>query len=290
MIRSWSIGDIGVTGLVEYYGPTHDPKATYPDFDRAQFDAVAGRLPAGSWYPEIDRLVIAIRIWIVHAGSNVILIDTGVGNAKPRPVARMNMLNTLVPQWLAAAGAARESVTHVVMTHLHTDHIGWNTTLEDGRWVPTFPNARYLVPKADFDYFKGLHDGGKAFDRSLADSLFPVLDAGLVDFVDRQNEIADVLRVADAAGHTPGQMNYWIESRGEHGVFSADVFHHPIQVLRPSWNTAFCILPDEARRTRARLLEEAAERQALLMPCHFAPAHCGYIRREADGYAFEPAT
>jgi glyoxylase-like metal-dependent hydrolase (beta-lactamase superfamily II) len=252
-------------------------------------DACAPELPEGHWYPEINRLVIAIRIWIVFAGSNVVLIDSGVGNGKPRPVARMNMLNTLVPHWMNAAGAGRDAVTHVVMTHLHTDHIGWNTVFEDGRWVPTFPNARYLVPKADFDYFKGLLDSGKAFDQSLGDSLLPVVEAGLVDFVDRQNEVAEFFRISPAAGHTPGQLNYWVESKGETGVFSADVFHHPVQIYHPSWNTAFCVLPDEARRTRISLLNEAAKRNALLMPCHFAPPHCGYIRRQGEGYAFAPA-
>jgi glyoxylase-like metal-dependent hydrolase (beta-lactamase superfamily II) len=288
MIRSWSIGDIKVTSLVEYYGPTHVPEATFPAFDAAKLATQAALLPPGHWFADIQRLTIAIQIWIVAAGASRILIDTGVGNGKPRPAQRMNMLNTLVPQWMAAAGVTRENVTHVVMTHLHSDHIGWNTVREGDRWVPTFPNARYLVPKDDFAYFKGLHDSGKAADSSIADSLLPVLDAGLVDFIDKQGEVADVLEISRATGHTPGMLNYWVRSKGETGVFSGDVAHHPVQVLNPDWNTAFCILADEARATRRALLAAAADTGARIMPCHFAPPHCGFVRRQGDGFIFEP--
>lgn len=289
MIHSWSIGDVRVTSLVEYMGPTHVPEATFPAFDDKVFAVQAGMLPAGAWYGEIRRFTIAIQIWIVHAGNEVILVDSGVGNLKTRPAARMHMLNSLVPQWLAAAGAAPEQVTHVLMTHLHSDHVGWNTTLANGRWVPTFPKARYLVPKSDFDYFKGVVDAGKASDTSLADSVMPVIEAGLVDFIDRHSVLPAALQPVEAFGHTPGMMNYWLRSKGETGVFSADVFHHPVQILNPNWNTAFCILPDAAKATRAQLLREAADTGALVMPCHFPAPHTGYVRRSGDGFSFEPA-
>jgi glyoxylase-like metal-dependent hydrolase (beta-lactamase superfamily II) len=289
MIRSWSIGDIRVTRLIEYYGPTHDPATTFPEFDRARFERHVTGLPPGDWLPRIGRLVIAVQIWIVFAGENVILVDTGVGNHKPRPAARMNRLNTLVPHWLAAAGVTPEAVTHVAMTHLHNDHMGWNTVLEDGAFVPTFPNAQYLVPRQDFAYFKDLLDRGDAPDPSLEDSLLPVFESGLVRFIDRQPVIAGVLEVQRAAGHTPGHTIYWIESNGMRGVFCGDVFHHPIQICEPDWNTAFCVSPREARAVRHALLDSAAASGALVMPCHFPPPGAGYIRRTGDGYRFEPA-
>ncbi|NYZ14527.1 MBL fold metallo-hydrolase [Azospirillum sp. RWY-5-1] len=289
MIRSWKIGDATVVSIVEYFGPTHQPETVFPEFDRAAFARRAGELPPGHWYPAMDRFVIAIQLWAVLAGPNVIVIDTGVGNGKPRPAARMNRLNTLTASWLEAAGVTRESVTHVVMTHLHADHVGWNTVFEDGRWVPTFPNARYVMPRRDFDHFKGLHDAGTAGEPSFADSVLPVLDAGLVDFIGTEGEVAGCLRIADAAGHTPGQLNYWLHSGGETGVFSADILHHPVQILNPGWNTAFCVLPDEAKATRARFLNEVSDAGALVMPCHFPPPHCGFIRRQGDAFVYEPA-
>jgi len=284
MIRSWSVGDAKVTSLVEYFGPTHVPEIAFPEFDPAVMARIAAGLPPGHWYPQIHRFVIAVQIWILAVDDRLILVDTGVGNGKPRLAARMNMLNTLVPHWMNAAAVTRENVTDVVMTHLHSDHIGWNTTFEDGRWVPTFPNARYHVPKHDFDYFSR-----KPLDASLSDSLQPVIDAGLVEFIDGQSHVAGHLSVRRAPGHTPGQLNYWLESRGETGVFSADILHHPVQILSPGWNTAFCMLPDEAKKTRAAFLAEAADTGALVMPCHFPPPHCGYVRRASDGYVYEPA-
>lgn len=289
MIRSWTIGDVKVTGIVEYFGPTHQPEATFPEFDREIFEGQANLLPDLHWFPGMDRFVIGIQLWAVFAGTNVILIDTGVGNAKVRPAARMNRLNSLAPLWMEAAGITRDNVTHVVMTHLHSDHIGWNTVLEGDRWVPTFPSARYLVPRRDFAFFKSLNDDGKAGDTSFDDSLLPVLDAGLVDFVDENTEVAGCLQATDATGHTPGQLNYWLRSGGEAGVFCADVFHHPVQILNPGWNTAFCMLPAEAKRTRLRLLGEAADSGAGIMPCHFPPPHCGFVRRQGDGFAYVPA-
>ncbi|MFC1885693.1 MBL fold metallo-hydrolase, partial [Thermodesulfobacteriota bacterium] len=151
MLHSRMIGECKVTSLIEFFGPTHVPEIVFPDFKRSVLDENLPWLTPNHYVPEMDKFVIAIGIWIVHAGSNIILIDSGVGNQKTRATGRMNMLNTLILEWMEAAGAPREKVTHIVMTHLHTDHVGWNTVLEDGRWVPTFPNARYLFPKENYD-------------------------------------------------------------------------------------------------------------------------------------------
>jgi glyoxylase-like metal-dependent hydrolase (beta-lactamase superfamily II) len=289
MIHSFAIGDVRVVNVVEYFGPTHDPSATFPEYDAARFAQDLGKLPPGQFYPEVNRLVIAIQLWLAFAADRIILIDAGVGNQKPRPAARMNKLNTLVPHWLAAAGATRENVTDVVMTHLHCDHVGWNTVLENGRWEPMFPNARYHAPENDFRYFEDLHRKGAALDTSFVDSVLPVLHAGLLNLIPDRGEVAGALTIEPAFGHTPGQLIYWLESKGECGVFSGDICHHPAQILNPGWNTAFCILPDEAKQTRAALLDRAASRGALMMPCHFPPPYCGAVRREGAGYRYEPA-
>ena len=153
-----------------------------------------------------------------------------------------------IVRWLAATGIARDKVTHVLMTHLHADHIGWCTTLDNGKWVPTFPNARYIMPKIDFDYF-GAQRGtkGPLDDGSFGDSIDPVVQAGLANFITADQRDILGLRITKAPGHTPGMLNFWLESRGETGVFSADVFHHPAQIYYPDWNTAFCVLQDESK-------------------------------------------
>jgi glyoxylase-like metal-dependent hydrolase (beta-lactamase superfamily II) len=290
MISNFFIGDVRVTSVVEYFGPTHLPETTFPEYDAAELARHLSFLPPGHFYPAVNRFVIAIQMWLVFAGDRIILIDAGVGNHKSRPAARMNNLNTLVPQWLAAAGATRENVTDVVMTHLHCDHVGWNTIFEDDRWAPMFPNARYHAPRDDFAYFNNLQQNGAALDSSFADSVLPVLEAGLLDLIPDHGEVADALTIERAIGHTPGQLSYWIESKGERGVFSGDICHHPVQILQPAWNSAFCILPDDAKRTRAAFLDRAAQSGALVMPCHFPPPHCGRVRRNGDDYVYEPAS
>lgn len=290
MLHSWMIGDIQVSSIVEYFAPTHDPKVLFPAFNRSDFDDVVKQLPHGHYAPATDRLVVAIQTWLVRAGDRRIMIDTGCGNGKSRATARMNRMNSLWPEWFAATGETFDSITDVVMTHFHADHVGWNTRVEGGKWVPTFANATYHFPKLDFDWFKAAYEDGRMPDGgSFADSVQPIVDAGQAEFITDQTNVAGCLSVSEAPGHAPGQLNYWIESGGQQGVFSADIFHSVVQILRPDWNTAFCIEPERALATRKEFLRRAAETEALVMPCHFAPPHCGYIRAKNDGFTFEPA-
>ena len=296
MIHNHTIGDARVTGVIEYSGPTHDPAFLYPAVDKAERDAVlqanASWLAPNHYVPHMDRLIVTIRLWVVQAGGNTIVIDTGVGNRKPRAAERMDRLNTLVMPWLESIGAGPQQVTHVVMTHLHTDHVGWNTVEKDGRWVPTFPKARYLFPKDEFDYWKGLYDkGDKDVNQgSFADSVLPVLDAGLGDFMDGRAEVAGCLAPEPVPGHAPGMLSFRLRSRGEEGLFCADILHNAIQIVRPGWNDRYCLWPDKALESRAAGLKRACERGALLMPMHLGAPYCGYVRRQGDGYRFEPAT
>jgi len=223
----------------------------------------------------------------------VIVIDTGVGNRKSRAAAaRMDQLNTLVMPWLESIGAGPGQVTHVVMTHLHTDHVGWNTVEKDGKWVPTFPKARYLIPKDEFDYWKAEYDKGDTGvnQGSFADSVLPILEAGLGEFMDGKQEVAGCLSPEPVPGHAPGMLSFRIRSRGEEGIFTADVMHNVIQIVRPDWNDRYVLWPDKALESRAAVLRRAAERGALIMPMHLGAPYCGYVRRQGDGYSFEPAT
>jgi glyoxylase-like metal-dependent hydrolase (beta-lactamase superfamily II) len=177
------------------------------------------------------------------------------------------------------------------MTHLHQDHVGWNTLREGDRWEPTFPNARYHFPRLEFDL---LNEKWRAGDESIAggsfaDSVMPVVDAGLASFVDAGAELFGLLGVEAAYGHSPGMLNYRLRDGGEEGVFCTDIFHSPIQILEPALNTAFCQIPDQALATRAAFLERASSSGCLVMPSHFGNPYAGYIRRSASGYAFEPA-
>jgi glyoxylase-like metal-dependent hydrolase (beta-lactamase superfamily II) len=228
----------------------------------------------------------------VKAGGNTIVIDTGVGNRKPRAAAaRMDRLNTLVMPWLESIGAGPNEVTHVVMTHMHTDHVGWNTVEQDGKWVPTFPQARYLFPKDEYDYWKAEFNKDKGTNQgSFEDSVVPVVEAGMAEFMDGKSEVAGCLTPEPVPGHAPGMLSFRIRSRGEEGIFTADVMHNVIQIARPDWNDRYCLWPDKALESRAAVLRRAAERNALIMPMHLGAPYCGYVRRQGEGFAFEPAT
>lgn len=294
MIQTRMIGDARVTRVLEYSGPTHAPEFLFPEVPRDERDraiaAASAWLAPQHYVPHMDRFVVTIQLWLVHAGGNVILIDTGVGSFKQRAAPRMDMLNTLVMPWLEAAGAAPGEVTHVVHTHLHTDHVGGNTVWRDGRWEPAFPNARYLMPRVEFDHWKAEYDAGDHDVQagSFADSVMPVVDAGLVDFIDAAGEVAGCLLPEMVAGHAPGMMSFRLRSNGEEGMFSTDTMHSPIQVAHPDWNDRYVLDADAARASRHATLARAADRGALIMPMHFGAPYCGYVRRQQGGYAFEP--
>jgi glyoxylase-like metal-dependent hydrolase (beta-lactamase superfamily II) len=295
MMRQRRIGAAEVCQIIEYTGPTHPPEFLFsaiPDAERrAGLNDAAAWLAPDHYVPRMDRLVVTIQLWLVKAGGNTILIDTGVGNHKPRPAERMNMLNTLVLPWLEAAGAGRDEVTHVVHTHLHTDHVGWNTVREGDRWVPTFPRARHLMPKPEYDYWRASFDAGDTAVNggSFADSVLPVVDAGLAEMYDEgTRELAGCLVPEAAFGHAPGMFTLRLRSDGQEGLFTADAMHSPIQVVHPHWNDRYCLWPEKAATARQEVLRRASEREALIMPFHFGAPYCGYVRRQGEGFAFEP--
>jgi len=295
MLTYRKIGAATITNVIEYTGPTHPPEFLFPEISAAE--RAAGIAAATPWLapnhyvPHMDRFIVTIQIWVVKIGANVILIDTGVGNHKKRGIPRMEMLNTLVLPWLEAAGAGPNDVTHVVHTHLHTDHVGWNTVLQDGKWVPTFPKARHVMPKAEYDWWRAEYDKGGTVVQagSFADSVLPVLEAGMVDFINPGEEAAGCLVAEDVAGHAPGLTAYRLRSDGEEGLFSTDTMHSPIQIANPHWNDRYVLWADKAKQARAGLLKRAAEREALIMPMHYGAPYCGYVRRQGEGYVFEPA-
>ena len=282
------IGSADIFNIVEYVGPTHDPARVFPDLE-GNWKSVASQWPY-QYVPTLNRFVIAIQIWVVRWKGNVIVIDTGCGNFKSRPAAlRMDNLNNRVLEWLEAAGAGRDQVTHVINTHLHGDHVGWNTMVEDGANVPTFRKAQYFMPQADYDYFRAIYDGGDTSvgAGAFGDSVLPVVDAGHVTMVEGDGEIAG-LTMIPAPGHTPGMYRLTLSSDGETGIFCADIFHSPIQIHQPTLNTMFCMLPEGARETRQRFLEDVAGSGALVMPCHFAFPHAARIGRSGGRFTFHP--
>jgi glyoxylase-like metal-dependent hydrolase (beta-lactamase superfamily II) len=175
----------------------------------------------------------------------------------------------------------------VMCTHLHVDHVGWNTRLENGKWVPTFRNAKYVFSKADYDHYLKVDTDpktGPANGGSFRDSVLPVVEAGLTQMVDGAADIDEHLKVEPAPGHTPGTIAIKFESRGENGLFCGDILHHALQVYHPEWNSFACAEPIGARKSRRAALEHCAGSGARLMPCHFGAPFTCHIDHKGSGF------
>jgi len=298
VIHHHSIGDARITGVIEYSGPTHDPAFLYPGSTRPRatprWKANASWLRAAPLCARYRRLIVTVQLWVVKAGGNVIIVDTGVGNRKVRAAAaRMDRLNTLVMPWLESIGAGPSHVTHVVMTHMHTDHVGWNTVEDGGKWVPTFPKARYLFPKDEFDYWKAQYDKGdkEVKSGSFVDSVLPINRCGPRRVHGRQVRGRGLPRAR--AGARPcarhAVVSHSLTRRGRSLHRRRDAQCDPDRASRME-RTATVSGPTRRLRRAPRCCSARAERGALIMPMHLGNPYCGYVRRQGDGYAFEPAT
>jgi glyoxylase-like metal-dependent hydrolase (beta-lactamase superfamily II) len=236
--------------------------------------------------PATDQWHIAVQSWVIEVDGLTVVVDTGVGNDRERPhMPPLDHLNTGFLAALHAAGVDRHAVDVVVNTHVHSDHVGWNTMLEDGAWVPTFPNARYLVPAADYRHFAPDGPAGQQpGDRLVfADSVAPVDAAGqLVGWSD-DYRISPSLRLRAAPGHTPGSSVLWLDA-GRPAVFVGDLTHSPLQLRRPADACAFDVDPDAAAATRRRIFTEAVRAKAAVIPAHYPGRGGATLRAVADRF------
>ena len=289
------IGSATAARIEESYEPNFNAAKFFPDWNPAVVAQHAGWLSPDHYDPPSGMLKLSVHSWLLTVGGKRILIDACVGNHKPRPVRRMwDMMNTPWLERLAAAGARPEQVDMVMCTHLHVDHIGWNTRLENGRWVPTFPNARYVFSTQDYEHYLALDRDpatGPANQGSFRDSILPVVEAGQAQMVSGATSLGASLALDEhlsaepAPGHTPGTIAIKFESRGEKALFCGDILHHALQVYHPEWNSFACADAANARASRRKALEHCAG-GALLMPAHFGtPFAC---RIESRGKGFVP--
>ena len=276
-MSQWRIGDVTVTKIVEQEvtgGSRFLLPATTPDW-------LQPHLTDGN-----GCLRLSIHSFIVETPTNRIIVDTCLGNDKQ---------NRLVPYWnnrqgrfltdLADAGFPVSTIDTVINTHLHADHVGWNTMLRDGQWVPTFPQARYLVSRTEYQYWR---DNTSHADtrHALADSVTPIVDAGLADLVETEHRICNEISLIPTVGHTPGHVSVRIVSRGEEALITGDFMHHPCQIAHPDWDLTSDSDPAQGSRTRWEMFERLADRPVLVLITHFAGATAGRIVRDGDGYRF----
>lgn len=265
------VGDVTVTRIVETHGPIMPTGAFFPTMPQEAWDQHQDQLIPE--HLDADGLVLAaMQTWLVRSEGRTILIDTAVGNNKDRPaVEGWNHQNVDYLGRLAEAGVRPEDVDLVVNTHLHVDHIGWNTRLADGEWVPTFPNATYLMPAVDFHFWNPANNPaveGGVNQNAFADSIAPVHAAGQVQLWEDTHRIDGGLLLEAAPGHTPGHAVIKLESGGDRALFAGDIVHTPLQLEFRDHSSCFCEDPVQAGHTRRRLLSWAEDVNALLLPAH----------------------
>jgi glyoxylase-like metal-dependent hydrolase (beta-lactamase superfamily II) len=277
----WRIGEVSVTKIVELE-VTGGSRFILPQATREAVQPIAWLQP--HFADSEGRLKMSVHALVVETRERRVIVDTCIGNDKAgRAIPGWNGMHTTFLADLAAAGYPRESIDTVLCTHLHVDHVGWNTMLVDGRWLPTFPVARYLMGRIEFEHWRSQREN-ESHRTVFADSVAPVFDAGLVDLVATDHRIDDTLRLVPTLGHTPGHVSLAISSRGEEALITGDFLHHPVQMARLDWSSSADHDAVAAAETRRAMFERLAGRPVLMIGTHFAGATAGRVVRDGDAY------
>ena len=237
-------------------------------------------------YADADGSIKAVnQSFLLEMSGKKILIDTCVGNKRTRPeLPAWDGLETSFMNNLTKQGVRPEEVDMVLCTHLHFDHIGWNTHLVNGEWTPTFPNAEYIFVRQEYEYWQSRPDKELIDDHNgVNESIRPVVKAGLVRLVDKNAQITPEIRLVHTPGHTPHHVSILLESDGESALFSGDVFHHPCQIAHPEW-MSFDTEPASALTSRKQVLEQYADTKTVIFGAHFSEPAGSRIITDGTSY------
>ena len=288
-MERFNVGALSVSRIIESELPILSAREVYPDWN---YDAIAPHLNwmvPRHYQPETGSLVTTIQSYLVRTAHHTILVDACGGNDKDRNRQHFDHADTAWLDSLAASGCQPEQVDFVLCTHLHVDHVGWNTRLLDGRWVPTFPNARYLFARTELEHWlaEANATGLSRTGDYVADSVMPVLEAKREVIVETDHAIEDGVWLEPLPGHTPGHVCVEVASRGMHAVLSGDLMHHPVQCAEPDWSSCFCVDADHSRRTRIAFLAEHADSETLILPAHFPTPTAGRVVSDGNTWHFQ---
>lgn len=280
----WTIGDVTVTKVVELE-VTGGTKFLLPQATKEAVQPIAWLRP--HFADAEGRLTMAIQSFVIETPDRRIIVDTCLGNDKQdRRIPHWNDRKGPFLQDLTEAGFPPDSIDTVLCTHLHVDHVGWNTRLQDGRWVPTFPNAKYLFGHTEFMFWRTVRNRPDMAP-IMADSVEPIAEAGLVTLVEVDEVLTPEISLIPTFGHTPGHVSVMIRSKGEQALITGDFMHHPCQIAHPDWSTLADFDPDTGIATRRRMFEALAGTPTLVIGTHFAGATAGRIVRDGDGYRLD---
>ena len=282
-MKSVSLGEVQVSRVEEMIWEI-SPRFLFPNLTYEDFEKHRGWL-VPHFSTEDLKLRLSIHSFVVRTAHHTILVDTCIGNDRTRDVPLWDHMTTAYLDNLKAAGVKPEEVDFVFCTHMHVDHVGWNTRLQDGNWVPTFPNAKYLFNRKEWEYWKDTEDENQA--QVVKDSLLPVIEAGLHEMVDETLEIDDSISLVSTPGHTPGHCSVVLNSQGQGAVITGDMIHHPSQIAEPQWGSRVDWDLEMGVRTRRAFLEKYADTATLILGTHFAPPTAIRIKSNNQGFGVE---
>ena len=293
-MKTQLIGDIVIDRIVEAEGAFADFGFILPGATQDLVDANADWLAPRFIAPD-GKLIMAFHALVLRTPRQTILVDCCVGNDKDRPLRpTWHRQQTPFLDTMRAAGVAPEEIDIVMCTHLHADHVGWNTQLVDGRWVPTFPNARYVFARREYEFWEAEARRAKAEGvqeppnhGSFDDSVLPVMEAGRAVLVEADHELDHGVWLEPAFGHTPGNVNVNVRGGGRHALLCGDTMHTPLQLCDPGLSSAFCEDPAMSARSRTAMIERLAETESILLAGHFPTPVAGRIVRHREAFRLD---
>jgi glyoxylase-like metal-dependent hydrolase (beta-lactamase superfamily II) len=283
-MNQWKIGDVKITRIVESEG-AWPGTWLMPD---ATEDRTKKERSTKSWLADFTNdkglLGMSIHALVIESKGKRIMVDTCIGNDKVRDNPAWSKLQLPFLNDLKNAGYTAEQIDNVVCTHLHVDHVGWNTKMVEGKWVPTFSNAQYIIGGTEWDFFSKTED---AFMKTpVDDSVRPVMERGQGKLVDSNYKITDEVWLEPTPGHTPGHHSVRISSKGQDAVITGDLIHHPILCAYPEWDDNFDSDAAMAKKTRRGFCEKYADSNVIVFGTHFATPSCGKIEKEGSAFRF----
>lgn len=283
-VHRWQVGEVTVTKIVEsesLWEPTRLVPMATPERVRAH-DWAVGPFADG----DTGHIRVSIHAFGLQIGDEKIIVDTCGGNDKERPGSPLfHRQQTDFIDRLTAAGFPPEEVTTVVCTHLHIDHVGWNTVLDRDVWRPTFPRARYLFGEAEWRHWSV---EPQIYGDVVGDSVRPVIDAGRAELVPSDHVVNDAVLLEPTPGHTPGHHSVRISSGGNDAVITGDLVHAAVQLEHPDWASAPDVDPAGAAATRRAFMERYCDDHTLVLATHLGGPSCGHLRRHGDGWRLAP--
>jgi glyoxylase-like metal-dependent hydrolase (beta-lactamase superfamily II) len=285
MMQTIKIGEIKITRIVESVGPFLHINRMFPDATEEALEPYRSWLEPDALCPQTGKMILPVQSYLVRTPHHCILIDTCVGNHKSNSFFKPwhNMQSEVWLNNLRAANVTSDQIDYVLCSHLHLDHSGWNTRLIDGRWLPTFPNARYLFARQEYE--RAADIGGATFEENVV----PVMEAGLGIIVEGDHAIDDHIWLEPTPGHTAGHVAIHLASNGQRGIMIGDIMHSPVQCEEPDWHAIADDDIEGARTTRKRIMSQHCDTGTLVMTAHFPSPSTGFLIPGDKAFRFDYA-